>query len=600
MEDGGVDDAQMTGTNDSSKFRCVPDTPRQAAVGNDAKAQVFTFEGLTPVSTLDDTREDNNQLRLETVAEKHDNESAREANGIAAETCSPLTVDNSVSGDPDSAIVLKTQSIVVEPSSTFKEKIAAWERQTTKWRVRDTYEVPYDEDPMFSAETPRSACSPRFLKPPPISEFASSSSQFPPESITEIPADEREMEIVLRKEPVGSTKSNLTSFDGENGIIPNTIDTKNNTTLKPMISVRALEVTPDLDICAHLSANKSEAKTLPTDESAESRPSPPDDNDNCNKAAMILDVSDVVEQPQLASSDSKEESMFKEKAPLNPDPEEDTIFCTGSGMVSEKPAAMNDAALDCINEAIIEEILNNAAAETEETNGIMNEVVLFFIPSEEAIEDSTQSVLEGDAPHSFVKDQEIPNESCVIQNIDDALLAAAPEESRALEKMTDSEGQKGDESAKLHEEEENVTKCSATDKIREEGNDLIVATVEVVVSASETCANLFDDVVQKESLIGRERLTDDTPVGEHGINSKALVAPEVIESTAVASEGCSNLLDREEEDTEENKSYPTIESVPSDEMRKLPQVNDTQRELREAMGCSDEFCNQVTKFLALD
>lgn len=164
----------------SNKLVPVPTTPRADC----PKARIFTFEGLTPVSTIDDARED-------TAVAAGSPEQAPAVRDSGFDTCSPLTIDNSMEQEeavPDKDCMVNKSPIVRETSSV-KEKVAAWERQTTNWRGPDDYEVPFDEEPMST---------PIGLRPEAekivdlTAAAAAASTESPPESITETPVDDKD------------------------------------------------------------------------------------------------------------------------------------------------------------------------------------------------------------------------------------------------------------------------------------------------------------------------------------------------------------------------------------------------------------------------
>jgi hypothetical protein len=110
----------------------------------DQKAKVFTFEGLTPVSTVDDAREDvvADSSIVENESDVHRDETYEE--------CSPLTADQSHDNDQndDDVDMYPDSAQIVSVSSSVKEKVAAWERHVASMRSGDTYDVPFDEEPI--------------------------------------------------------------------------------------------------------------------------------------------------------------------------------------------------------------------------------------------------------------------------------------------------------------------------------------------------------------------------------------------------------------------------------------------------------------------
>lgn len=116
-----------------------PTSPRL----EDAKAKVFTFEGLTPVSTVEDARED---LVVDSLLVEKESGVRRDESFI---DCSPLTVDQSRGEDMNDNDDMHPDSAqIVSVCSSVKEKVAAWERHVASMRSTDMYDVPFDEDPM--------------------------------------------------------------------------------------------------------------------------------------------------------------------------------------------------------------------------------------------------------------------------------------------------------------------------------------------------------------------------------------------------------------------------------------------------------------------
>lgn len=162
----------------SSKSSSVhePDAPRRV---DDPKTKIFTFEGLTPVSTIDDTRED---AVVAAGASPEREAPVRDAGGFDA--CSPLTVDHSL----DHEDAQENDDPEVNENLMSEEKLEATERQTATGRCSEVYEVPFDEDPMMSAV---------LLKASPTNKAAPEASRIttevtPQESITEIPSDDKD------------------------------------------------------------------------------------------------------------------------------------------------------------------------------------------------------------------------------------------------------------------------------------------------------------------------------------------------------------------------------------------------------------------------
>jgi hypothetical protein len=128
-----------TSTSESDRSLHFPLARRVA----DPKTKIFTFEGLTPVSTVDDTRED--AIIIDTLLDK-ERGVIRDENYIV---CSPLTSDLSFEKDQnDDNYDYVVNRQIVSVSSTVKEKVVAWEKQLISWRSTDMYDVPFDEDPM--------------------------------------------------------------------------------------------------------------------------------------------------------------------------------------------------------------------------------------------------------------------------------------------------------------------------------------------------------------------------------------------------------------------------------------------------------------------
>jgi hypothetical protein len=130
-----------TATSESEQSLLFPSARR---VADDPKTKIFTFEGLTPVSTADDTRED---AIVADLLPDHENRVARDDNFIVS---SPLTSDLSLDKDhnDDTNYDVDNGQIVCSASSTVREKVAAWEKRVISWRSTDMYDVPFDEDPM--------------------------------------------------------------------------------------------------------------------------------------------------------------------------------------------------------------------------------------------------------------------------------------------------------------------------------------------------------------------------------------------------------------------------------------------------------------------
>jgi hypothetical protein len=127
-----------------------PTSPRV----EDQKAKVFTFEGLTPVSTADDAREDVgvDSAILEKESGVHLDETFRE--------CSPLTADQSHGKDQniDDDDMYTDSAQIISVSSSVKEKVAAWERHVASMRSSDTYDVPFDEEPIHRIVVKSDGC----------------------------------------------------------------------------------------------------------------------------------------------------------------------------------------------------------------------------------------------------------------------------------------------------------------------------------------------------------------------------------------------------------------------------------------------------------
>jgi hypothetical protein len=151
-------------TTTSESERSV-EFPTARRVADDPKAKIFTFEGLTPVSTVDDTREDN------VVAGKLPEKEPRAVRDDNYIVCSPLTSDLSKDQMDENDDNYVESGQIVSVSSTVREKVAAWERQIVTWRSTDMYDVPFDEDPMS--------------KNVHVGDF-----ETPIETITEIPMDD--------------------------------------------------------------------------------------------------------------------------------------------------------------------------------------------------------------------------------------------------------------------------------------------------------------------------------------------------------------------------------------------------------------------------
>jgi hypothetical protein len=151
-----------TTTSESERSLQFPTARR---VANDPKTKIFTFEGLTPVSTVDDARED-----TILVGTSPENETRVVVNDNFI-VCSPISSDLSKDQMDENDNNYEESEQIVSVASTVREKVAAWERQIGTWRSSDMYDVPFDEDPM--------------RKNVHVGEF-----ETPIETITEIPMDD--------------------------------------------------------------------------------------------------------------------------------------------------------------------------------------------------------------------------------------------------------------------------------------------------------------------------------------------------------------------------------------------------------------------------
>ena len=167
--------ASTTATSESEPSIQFPSARR---VADDPKTKIFTFEGLTPVSTADDTRED---AIVADIMLDNENGVARDDNFVVS---SPLTSDISVDKDQNEDTNFDIDNAqLVSVSSSVREKVAAWEKRLVSWRSADMYDVPFDEDPMRknagkidNTVTPAAVIGDDF--------------DMPKETITEIPLDE--------------------------------------------------------------------------------------------------------------------------------------------------------------------------------------------------------------------------------------------------------------------------------------------------------------------------------------------------------------------------------------------------------------------------
>jgi hypothetical protein len=132
--------ASTTATSESEPSMQFPSARR---VADDPKTKIFTFEGLTPVSTADDTRED---AMVEDTTLDNEKGVTRDDNYIVS---SPLTSDLSLDKDQhDDTNEDGENGQIVSVASSVREKVAAWEKRLISWRSADMYDVPFDEDPM--------------------------------------------------------------------------------------------------------------------------------------------------------------------------------------------------------------------------------------------------------------------------------------------------------------------------------------------------------------------------------------------------------------------------------------------------------------------
>jgi hypothetical protein len=175
---GQSENVLVTSTSATSESERLLQFPSARRVADDPKTKIFTFEGLTPVSTADDTRED---AIVSDILLDNENGVTRDDNFIASSPlASDLTLDKDQNDDTNYGM---DNAQIVSVSSSVREKVAAWEKRVISWRSTDMYDVPFDEDPMR-----KNACKIENVDTPVVligDEFDMSK-----ETITEIPLDE--------------------------------------------------------------------------------------------------------------------------------------------------------------------------------------------------------------------------------------------------------------------------------------------------------------------------------------------------------------------------------------------------------------------------
>ena len=182
----------------------MPPAPR---VMVNPKAKIFTFEGLTPVSTLEDVREE-----TISVGDSSIDRGQPVVRDDGCDASSPLTLDHSL--DQEEEETEQDNVLIVKESSTFKEKIAAWERQMATWCGSDVDEVPFDEDPMVKVASAKSTL------PTADEEHLQSTigaKESPQENMTEI----------FVKEEETSWRKNTTIADGNSNSVKGRSETVN-------------------------------------------------------------------------------------------------------------------------------------------------------------------------------------------------------------------------------------------------------------------------------------------------------------------------------------------------------------------------------------
>ena len=182
---GQSDNVQVATTTTTSESETLQ-FPSARRVADDPKTKIFTFEGLTPVSTADDTREDAMDADPSHV---NDKEIVRDDNFASSPLTSDISVDNKDQNDGtnDGTNDDENEDVengqIISACSSVKEKVAIWEKRIISLRSAEMYDVPFDEDPMGkNAGNADKVTTPVVLIG---DEF-----EMPKETITEIPLDD--------------------------------------------------------------------------------------------------------------------------------------------------------------------------------------------------------------------------------------------------------------------------------------------------------------------------------------------------------------------------------------------------------------------------
>lgn len=182
MEASGQSDNVLVATTTTTSESESLQFPSARRVADDPKTKIFTLEGLTPVSTADDTREDAMVADLSLVKEK---ETIRDDNFASSPLTSDISVDNKDQNDDtnDDANEDVENGQIVSACSSVREKVAVWEKRIISLRSAEMYDVPFDEDPIGkNAGKVDKVITPVVLIG---DEF-----EMPNETITEIPLDD--------------------------------------------------------------------------------------------------------------------------------------------------------------------------------------------------------------------------------------------------------------------------------------------------------------------------------------------------------------------------------------------------------------------------
>jgi hypothetical protein len=560
-------------------------SPRMTGNHASAKAKVFTFEGLTPVSTLDDTRQDTPAV-LGDAAHNNDNTPAsnRDTDDVVTEqACSPLTIDHSSSGEHEAA---PSSFIVLDGPSTFKQKIAAWEQQTKTWKAKEVYEVPFDEDPMTLGDTPRSSSSPRNFRTRKMSPKSplqiATGSLYPTESITEMPADE-----------------NAPSSEAA-------LETAN--------SKAAAEV---IDLCDHEECSvNTETEPQPIELHTLEHVDEYDTSDGTSAFLLenhITIIDEVVDEPACATEDF----MTREN---------DTAFSCDELETEIEPiheiVHVDFACLDVtIPETIPEEVTLPSPESMEALVSLTREdaeaiVLLDDISSEEArdvenAETTIDTVEESELGIDVLNDMECkksdepapPTENAERQSEDlvdeseilvesDAspLSDAHPVEGNVIIGTTATPETCTSDGDNRHVQADKEAEIPEKGKEPSEAED--VSVIQPIVSPPGDLLPDIGSPTEKSSL---------PPVSHVEMNEQAAAVTAAVDTTAT----CASLLDHEEED--EERTGPAVVAAPSDEDKttdtvKAPPAGDSNKKTFQVgtLGCSDDICNQVSKFLALN